>query len=57
MPFGLNFVSFPFTYHESLSKIPIYTLFSTIKAAQEGLKKSILTILPQDKQYDAFLHE
>jgi len=40
IPFGMNLVSFPFEYHESLSTMPIYTLYSTMKAAQRGLKKT-----------------
>lgn len=38
IPFGFNMVTFPFEYHETLSTAPVYTIYSTIKAAQEGLK-------------------
>ena len=41
IPFGANFVSFPFEYHESHSTMPVFTLYATMKSAQLGLKRTL----------------
>ena len=56
IPFGLNFVSFPFDYADSLSEMPVYNLYSTMKSTQRTLKRAFESTDNSDSPYDVFFN-
>lgn len=54
IPFGANFVTFPFEYHESHSTMPMFTLYATMKSAQRGLKRTLSTA--ESQFHDVFFN-
>lgn len=54
IPFGINMVSFPFVYAESLSELPVFDVYATLKAAQNALKRGIKG--SHNQQYDLFFN-
>lgn len=53
IPFGLNFVSFPFNYSESLSSISVFELYATMKSTQNSLKRELKS---EKDIYDVFFN-
>ncbi len=54
IPFGLNFVSFPYDYYENLSSISVFSLYTTLSAAQKSLKRAMKNT--KDPVYDVFFN-
>lgn len=56
IPFGLNFVSFPFDYAGSLSEIPVHDLYSTMKSTQRTLERAFESADNSDAPHDVFFN-
>lgn len=54
LPYGLNFVSFPFEYSDTLSNTNLFNLYSTMKAAQSSLLRGIN--VSHNPHYDVFFN-
>ncbi len=56
IPFGLNFVSFPFEYVDSLSPMSVFDLYSVMKSTQKAIMRGEANSEKSDQPHDVFFN-